>query len=141
MSLAGGIWAASGFRGRNRLGNEPLPNKGNMTTKEHKNPTEEAWNSFQAEIASLLGRLQKDIADDYRASGLEDSDQPSMDVTVGASISEDGEISWSYQTGDNSYTGGAYGHPFWGVSGITREDDPAFIAEAIVDQIADQTVA
>ena len=110
-----------------------------MTTKEHKNPTEAAWNSFQAEIATLLGHLQRDIDDSYRASGLEDADVPSMDVTVGASVNDDGAISWGYQTGDNSFTGGAYGHPWWGCASLTREDDPAFIAEAIVDQIADQT--
>jgi len=37
-----------------------------------------------------------------------------VDVTIGCTFNLGaGEISWNYQTGDNSFTGGAYGHPEW----------------------------
>lgn len=44
---------------------------------------------------------------------------------------------WSYQTGDNSYTGGAYGHPFWGVVSLYRRSNSAALADDIREQLAD----
>ena len=41
-----------------------------------------------------------------------------MMLTIG--ISNDGD-SFSYQTGDNSYTGGAYGFPHWVVIYLTHD--------------------
>jgi hypothetical protein len=89
-----------------------------------------------ADVIALLRELQGDIDDDYRAD--EDSDEPGMCITIGASA--DG--SWSYQTGDNSYTGGAYRHPVWGVGTLLQADDDDAIrrlAEDLVSQIGDQT--
>jgi hypothetical protein len=87
----------------------------------------------EQEIASLLRALQPTIGDDYRATDDPSDDTPGMCVTIGAS--PDG--SWSYQTGDNSYSGGAYGHPAWGVVYLYRDSDPAELAGDALDQIAD----
>ena len=86
------------------------------------------------EIRALLVSLKKDIGDDYRASFDDDEDNmPGMSVTVGA----DEEGNWSYQTGDNSYTGGAYGMPFWGVISLYRRSNSTELARDIVNQIAE----
>ena len=62
----------------------------------------------------------------------------SVQLTVGATILPDGTASWSYQTGDSSFTGGAYGHATWGVAWISHESDPEEIAREIVDEIDSQ---
>ena len=48
--------------------------------------------------------------------------------------------SWSYQTGDNSYTGGAYGHPIWGVAWLTVDSDAEAVADEILNELADQAL-
>lgn len=59
-------------------------------------------------------------------------------LTVGFTPeSEDRNASWHYQTGDNSFTGGAYGHPHWAVVWLSAESVPAEVAEEIANQIAD----
>lgn len=84
----------------------------------------------------LFIALKKDIGDDYRAS--EDEDTPSMCVTIGFTpASGDKDASWSYQTGDNSYTGGAYGHPHWAVVSLYRRSNSRNLAEECADQIAE----
>lgn len=82
-------------------------------------------------IRALLIALKPNIGDEYRAT--EDDDVPGMCVTIGAS--DNG--SWSYQTGDNSYTGGAYGHPYWAVIYLYRRSNSTELARDAVDQIAD----
>lgn len=86
-----------------------------------------------SELASLIVSLKKTIGDDYRAYEDDDSTTPSMLVTVGAN--EKGE--WSYQTGDNSYTGGAYGFPHWAVVAIDRRSNSRDVARDIQSQLAD----
>lgn len=84
-----------------------------------------------ADLRALLISLKSDIGDDYRAD--DDSDYPSMSVTIGA----DGKGGWSYQTGDNSYTGGAYGYPHWAVITLDRRSNCADLAHDVLDQLAD----
>ena len=94
--------------------------------------TDEQFNALHAEITALCASLIPDIRDDYRATTDDPYDDvPGMTVTVGA----DESGAWSYQTGDNSYTGGAYGFPAWGVGYLFRDSDPAAVAENIVDEI------
>lgn len=66
------------------------------------------------EVSALIKHLKKHIGDEYRAEGDEDSPVPSMQVTIG--IDPD-TGAWSYQTGDNSFTGGAYRIPLLGRGG------------------------
>ena len=45
---------------------------------------------------------------------------------------------WTFQTGDNSYSGSCYHYRHWAVTTISREDDnPNEIAENLVDQLAE----
>ena len=53
-----------------------------------------------------------------------------MQLTVGTN---DG-TSWGYQTGDNSFTGGAYGSRHWAVTWIGPDSKPADVVEEICDQ-------
>jgi hypothetical protein len=86
-----------------------------------------------AEIRSLLVSLKPTIGDEYRSEGCEDG-PPSMDVTVGWTPSTG---SWSYQTGDNSFTGGAYGHPHWAVVSLNRRSNSTELAKDVIEQLAD----
>lgn len=57
---------------------------------------------------------------------------PSICLTIGFNP-EDG--SWNYQTGDNSYTGGAYGYPLWAVTSVYRRNDSRAVARGLIDQL------
>lgn len=85
----------------------------------------------------LFKALKTDIAGEFRASGDPDDTTPGMQVTVGFTPSgEDSDASWSYQTGDNSYSGGAYGHPHWAVISLYRRSNSRELAEDCASQIA-----
>ena len=94
--------------------------------------TDRQFSRIARDFAALLRELKPQIHDDYRAH--EEATLPSMQVTIG--ISADG--SWSYQTGDNSYTGGAYGHAFWGTVDLHRRSNCKELARDAVEQAADQ---
>lgn len=83
---------------------------------------------FRADMVRLVASLIPEIADDYRAfEDCSDDDPPSMLLTVGADVS-----GWSYQTGDNSFTGGAYGFANWSVVALYRDSDPESVADEII---------
>lgn len=84
------------------------------------------------EITALLKELQKDIGEEYRAS--EDDDTPSMQVTIAL---DDNLDRWTYQTGDNSFSGSCYHYPYWGVDTLTRESDCAELADELIELVAD----
>lgn len=83
------------------------------------------------DLASLVKSLKKDIDDDYRID--EDDDKPGMCLTIG--WSNDGD--WNYQTGDNSFSGGAYFHPHWAIVSIYRRSNSLEIAREIQSQLCD----
>ena len=86
---------------------------------------------FQSEIRSLLISLKGTIDNDCRAH--EGATVPGIAVTIGAEITGHC-IAWDYQTGDNSYTGGAYGFRHWGICDLHRRDNCSTLAADIVDQ-------
>lgn len=83
------------------------------------------------ELASLIKSIKSDIGDDYRA--FEEDTLPGIQLTIGAD-----ERGWAYQTGDNSYSGGAYLHRFWGVAGVYRRSNSREVARDIISQILNQ---
>jgi hypothetical protein len=85
------------------------------------------------DLVSLIKALKKDIGDDDRATDDPDDDKPGMCVTIG--WSPNGSGAWSYQTGDNSFTGGAYGHPHWAVVYINRRSNSREVVRDIHDQL------
>ena len=99
---------------------------------------DEQLTAMVPEWTKLITSLIPDIGDDYRASDDPDDETPGMSVTVGFTPeSEDKDASWHYQTGDNSYSGGAYGHANWGVVSIYRDSKPSEVAEDIANQIGE----
>ena len=86
--------------------------------------------AFYLQMCTLAAELIPTIEDDYRASDDPSDDTPAMQLTIGADA--DG---WGYQTGDNSFTGGAYCYRDWAVVTLTRDSDPADIAEEIIDDL------
>jgi hypothetical protein len=82
------------------------------------------------EIRRLLVSLKKDIGEEYRA--CEDEEIPGMQVTIGAD-----ETGWSYQTGDNSYTGGAYGYANWAVIYLYRDSNCLALARTAKEELAE----
>lgn len=97
--------------------------------------SEKEYARLERDITKLLKSLKPDIGDEYRAS--EDDTCPGMQVTIGATPNGDGSLSWHYQTGDNSYSGGAYGHANWGVIYLYRRSNCAELAHGAVQEIAD----
>jgi hypothetical protein len=91
---------------------------------------------FHDEMVSLVTNLIPDISGDFRAPGCEDDDVPSMQLTVGAQSDNERE-GWSFQTGDNSYTGGAYSFPFWAVVTLDNDSNPEDVANDIMRQLID----
>ena len=85
----------------------------------------------QSVLAKLLVQLKADIGDEYRA--YDEDETPGMLVTVGA----DDKGNWAYQTGDNSYTGGAYLYPHWGVIALYRDSNCKDLAKDIQYQISE----
>lgn len=49
-----------------------------------------------------------------------------------------GGFDYGWQSGDNSYSGGAYGFDFWGVSGLYSDSIASDIANEIFDEALDQ---
>lgn len=85
-----------------------------------------------ADLARLVRAVKAQIDDDYRA--FEDDDEPGIQLTVGWDA-DTGD--WSYQTGDNSFTGGAYGYPRWAVVGVYRDSNVRDVAREIREQLAE----
>lgn len=59
--------------------------------------------AFRREVELLLKQIKGSIS----------ADEDPLLVTIGASVLEDSSVVWGWQTGDNSFTGGAYGFPHW----------------------------
>jgi hypothetical protein len=90
-----------------------------------------------ADLALLVRALKPMIADDYRSTNADPDDTvPSMDLTIGWSPDSG---AWDYQTGDNSFTGGAYGHPIWAIAIIDRRSNSRDIARDLIAQLDEQT--
>jgi hypothetical protein len=89
---------------------------------------------LKSEFELLVKDLIPDIADDYRYDDDPDNDVPSMQLTIAI---DDWASCWSFQTGDNSYTGGAYGLPHWAVVCLYRDSNSSEIADEIIDQLED----
>lgn len=82
------------------------------------------------DLTELVRHVKKQIAPEYLA--FEGDETPGICLTVGANLDEG---SWSWQTGDNSYTGGAYGYPVWAVVGIYRNSNSRELAREIRAQL------
>jgi hypothetical protein len=91
---------------------------------------------FRDDMIGLAKRLIPTIRDEYCIEGQGD-DTPMMQVTVGCECPSDCSMSWSYQTGDNSFTGGAYSYAHWGIAYLTRDSKPEDFAREVMASLED----
>jgi len=82
------------------------------------------------ELSTLVKAVKRSIDRGCRASCDPDDNLPGIQLTCGINYQGD----WSYQTGDNSYTGGAYGYPYWAVVSVYRRTNSRDLAREILDQ-------
>jgi len=84
-------------------------------------------------LALMTSELESWKADALAYCEPEDeSDAPYLELTI--ACSDDGQA-WSYQTGDNSYTGGAYSLPHWAVTSIDLDTTMSELYAEIVSQL------
>jgi hypothetical protein len=88
-------------------------------------PTKKALTELVKAIKFSMRRFRPDELEDGRW----------LSVTVGADGK--GRDSWSYQTGDNSFMGGAYGYPHWAVVSVSRRCNSGEVADEILTQLWD----
>jgi hypothetical protein len=87
-----------------------------------------------ADIAALVRHVKRQVSKsdpDYIADG---DDKPGIDLTIGVDTTT-GE--WSYQTGDNSFSGGAYGYRDWGITRVYRATNSRGCARDLINQVAE----
>ena len=95
-----------------------------QTITEQSSPmTPEVYYDIKNFIFSNIDTFRKD-AEEYEY----------IDITI--AVSDNGDT-WNYQTGDNSYTGGAYSLPHWAVTSIYPDTDPLELYDEIIDQLED----
>ena len=78
------------------------------------------------ELQTCLTGLKTEIDDNNIA---EDDENPSIDLTLACD-----KNGYALQTGDNSYTGCAYGYSFWGVSSLYRNSNCTELAKDLIEQ-------
>lgn len=88
--------------------------------------------SLRLSIYKLLVAIKKDQC--WEPSP--DAEEPYIDFTIGCTFSfTDGEIAWGFRTGDNSFTGGAYGHREWFTTSILRRSSCMDLATDLISEI------
>jgi hypothetical protein len=84
------------------------------------------------DLVEVIKHTKTCIDDDCRS--YEEATLPCIQLTVGWS---DETSDWSWQTGDDSYTGGAYFYPHWGVVDVFRRSNSPELAREIRQQLSD----
>jgi len=88
--------------------------------------------SLRLSIYKLLVAIKKDQC--WEPSS--DAEEPYIDFTIGCTFDfDEGCIIWSYQTGDNSFTGGAYGHPEWFTTSLLSRSSCMDLATGLISEI------
>jgi hypothetical protein len=93
---------------------------------------------MRKELESLFKSLKTLISEDTLVE-TGDGYRKGLDVTVGFTVEDSGEISWDYQTGDNSFSGAAYGHPHWVTTTLFPQPNSQELAKEVLDQILEVT--
>lgn len=88
------------------------------------------------EAREKIGRFCTEIwlhyyADDYDAAA---EDEYSTMVTLGADCDDNGTVTYALQSGDNSFTGNAYGFPYWGVL-YPHQNTPEGFADELIESL------
>ena len=96
--------------------------------------------SLKQELYRLLVDIKKH--EDWRSFycrnfyTFDRSEPPYVDVTIGCTFDfAEGCITWNFQTGDNSFTGGAYGHPEWFNTSLLSRSNCKDLAKDLTEEI------
>lgn len=96
-------------------------------------PTIRELSALVRHVSQQVPRVSDSDAADYR---MDRDSLPSIDLTIGW-YPDDGV--WSYQTGDNSFHGSAYGYPVWAVTSVYRRQDSRVVARDLINQLDEGT--
>ena len=95
-----------------------------------------------ADLCSLIRSIKRDIPrkgdhdyNSYRDISVYEMDDDTTPATIDLTIGWTPYDGWNYQTGDNSYSGGSYGHPVWGVTHVARADNARGHAKYLIGQL------
>ncbi len=99
-----------------------------MSNYDSKFPSIEKIRKLCVAVKQSIDFSDPDLIDPY-----DDFDEASVLLTVGA----DAKGSWNFQTGDPSFTGAAYGYPFWGQAYLSANTNCRDAARQIVEEIKD----
>ena len=97
--------------------------------------------SLRQELYSLLVAIKKDtdwytLRQEVLEFGPSTDPTPYVEVTIGCTFNfAEGWINWGFQTGDNSFTGGAYGHPEWFNTSLFTRSNCKDIAKDLIEEI------
>ncbi len=112
-----------------RIGTDDAEDNDNDKFTQTKEEDETMYPTIKDVAAVLISK--KVHIEDHMIDG-EESTVPGVDITLGWT-SEDN--SWAVQTGDNSLSGFAYGHPHWAVSYLTRRSNSRELAKELIQQL------
>tara|TARA_R110000744_G_scaffold86236_2_gene168516 strand:+ start:1184 stop:1486 length:303 start_codon:yes stop_codon:yes gene_type:complete len=90
----------------------------------------EIENCFLAD--EVKSNIKEFLTQNWKSFQSDAVEYDGLDITF--ATNEKGDA-WNYQTGDNSFTGGAYGLPHWAVTTIYKDDEVETILETIIDQL------
>ena len=96
--------------------------------------------SLRQELFGLLVAIKKEVDWQTLRQDFCKADPgnptPYVDVTIGCTFNfAEGCITWNYQTGDNSFTGGAYGHPEWFNTSLLGRSNCKDLAKDLIEEI------
>lgn len=83
------------------------------------------YNTFRKEVEGLLKSLKRSCLD---------PECRELEVTIGVTSTDEG-LAWNYQTGDNSFTGGAYGHPHWVTTYLTPRSNCRELSTDVMQEL------
>ena len=84
------------------------------------------------EVSALIRAVKAEISNEYRA--FNDDEIPGIQLTIACN---DDMTEWTYQTGDNSYTGSCYHYQHWAVTGIYRNTNSRDAARDLINDLYD----
>lgn len=91
---------------------------------------------FKEDLETIVNKIVTEYVKYYK----DDKDVEYIQLTVGTNgdlCEVTGSVEYGYQTGDNSYTGGAYGYSHWGVVEIDDESDTEEVADSLIEQLSE----
>lgn len=97
-------------------------------------------NEVKALINSLIemSRLENNF---YSNDEHEDSEMDTLTIGTNFEINEfTNKCEWGFQTGDNSYSGGAYAYRHWAVIEYDLNSDPDELTDNLIDQLYEHLI-